>query len=301
MDTQTRVAVTSRSFSNNPILRDKLLAIYPQTTFNETGTTLRDTALIAFLKDHDKAILGLERLTADVVAQLPSLKVISRFGVGVDTLDVAAIKQRGIRLATANGANKRAVAELVLAFAMTMLRKLPTAYLLMREGNWQQIKGARQLTGKTVGIIGFGAIGQDLKYLLQPFACRVLTYDVIGDSHVTLDKLLQESDIVSVHLPLNETTQHFLDAKQLNLMKLDAILINTSRGGIVNEQALKERLKQHPQFSAALDVFATEPPEDSELLQLPNFFATPHLAGTTEEAILAIGLAAIAGLQDPLD
>lgn len=290
------VAVTSRSFSRHPFLRERLLKAYQQVTFNDSNQTLQGAELISFLQHHDMAIVGLERLTAAVLAQLPKLKVISRFGVGLDTLDLAAISRQGIRLTYTAGANKRAVAELVIAFAINLLRHLPEVNSAVKNGFWQMQKG-RELSGKTIGIIGFGAIGQDLAHLLTPFNCNILIYDIKHPKSMALTELLPAADIVSVHLPLTAQTYQLLNAERLAWMKKTAILINTSRGGIIDERALKKMLQQQLLAGAAFDVFANEPPEDQELLALANFFATPHIGGSTEEAILAMGLAAIEGLK----
>lgn len=291
-----RIAVTSRSFSQNSILRHCLMQKYPSVSFNDSGQTLQGQHLISFLQNHDMAIIGLERLTADILAQLPKLKVISRFGVGIDNIDLAAVKAQNIRISHTPGANKRAVAELVIAFAILMLRKLWLANFEVRGGVWQQHKG-QQLSEKTVGIIGFGAVGQELAALLKPFSCTIVAYDVQLSPRPSLERLLQTADVISVHLPFNASTKNLLDAKRLACMKQTAILINTSRGGIVDENAVKCMLKKNLLAGAAFDVFAQEPPQDQELLTLPNFFATPHLAGSTEEAILNMGFAAIAGLE----
>lgn len=302
---KNKVAVTSRSFSTHPELRSALMQHYPQATFNETGKTLDGDALIHFLKGHDSAIVGLERFNADIFAHLPQLKVISRFGVGLDTLDIPAMKSLGIKLAYTAGANKRAVAELVIAFAIAMLRNLPQLHQEIKNGQWQPRKG-RQLTGATVGIMGMGAIGQDLACLLKSFDCEILCFDLISHDlfceqhHIRqtdLETLLRESEIVSLHLPLTTETKYLLNSQRLSLMQPKAILINAARGGLVDEAAVKAMLKNQTLAAAAFDVFATEPPADQELLSLSNFYATPHIGGSTEEAILAMGKAAIDGLK----
>jgi phosphoglycerate dehydrogenase-like enzyme len=302
----TRVAVTSRSFSNHPVLREALSQRYPHVAFNDAGKTLAGDELIKFLKDYDKAILGLERMDANILNQLPNLKVISRFGVGIDMLDLAAMEELGIKLAYTAGANKRAVAELVIAFAITMLRNLPIANHEIRAGVWKQHKG-RQLSNCKVGIIGLGAVGKDLAILLQAFGSEVMIYDTAENKefcrhhqlkNVELEYLLQESDIVTLHIPLNKHTRFIINTERLALMKTSAVLINTARGGLIDEDALKVALKDNKLAGAAFDVFATEPPSDMELLTLSNFFATPHIGGTTQESILAMGLAAIEGLEN---
>jgi len=301
----TSVAVTSRSFSTHPVLRHELCKRYPQVVFNDKGKSLSGYELIDFLKYHDMAIIGLERLDAETLVNLPYLKVVSRFGVGIDTLDLHAMQRLGIRLAYTAGANKRSVAELVIAFAINMLRLLPHAHHEVKTGSWNQRKG-RQLSGKPFGIIGLGAIGKEVALLLKAFDCTILAYDVIkhaefcnrhGIVQLDLETLLQESTIISLHLPLNKSTAGILDTKRLSLLKHDAIVINTARGGLVNEQTIKYMLLNQKLAAAAFDVFENEPPTDKELVMLPNFFATPHIGGSTEEAILAMGYAAIEGLD----
>jgi phosphoglycerate dehydrogenase-like enzyme len=299
------VAVASRSFSSHPVLRAALRARYQAVAFNDSGKTLSGEALIAFLQNHDMAILGLEKMDASVLHELKQLKTISRFGVGLDMLDLPTIKKLGIKLAATPGANKRAVAELVIGLAINMLRNIPLSHQELIQGSWKQRKG-RQLSGKKVGIIGMGAIGQDLALLLKAFACEIYVFDVTdhqefyqahGLNPLSVDELLQTADIVTVHVPLTADTRHMIDARRLRLMKHDAILINAARGGLVDEQALKAHLTTNPQAAAAFDVFETEPDADLTLLALPNFLGTPHIGGSTEEAILAMGFAAIEGLE----
>ena len=307
-----RVAVTSRSFSRHPVLRAELLARYPATTFNDDGRTLKGDDLIRFLKGHEKAITGLERLDDAVFAAVSELKVVGKYGVGLDMIDLAAMRRRGVKLGWTGGVNRRAVSELVIAFAISLLRHVPLANREIRDGGWRQVFG-RQLTDRTVGIVGCGHVGKDLAVLLRAFGCRVLAHDIRdfpefyarhGVAPAGLDELLAAADIVTLHLPLDETTRNVLSAERLSLMRRDAILINAARGGLVDETALKAMLKDGRLAGAGFDVFATEPPEDRELLDLPNFLATPHIGGSAEEAILAMGRAAIRGLDeagDPLE
>jgi phosphoglycerate dehydrogenase-like enzyme len=300
-----RVAVTSRSFSNHAVLRETLSQRYEHVVFNDAGKTLAGAELVEFLKNYEMAILGLERMDATILNQLPNLKVISRFGVGLDTLDLAAMQELGIKLAYTAGANKRAVAELVIAFAITMLRNLPAANQEVRNGVWKQHKG-RQLSNCKVGIIGLGAVGKDLVTMLNAFGCEIVVYDTVENKEfchdnnlkqVDLETLLKKSDVVTLHIPHTKDTHFIIDEERLSLMKANAILINTARGGLVDENALKTALINNKLAGAAFDVFATEPPQDLELLTLSNFFATPHIGGTTQESILAMGLAAIEGLE----
>lgn len=304
-DSKARVAVTSRSFSKNPVLRKELLDRYSNVTFNDQGVSLSNEALVDFLRGHDKAIIALEKITDDLLAKLPELKVVSKYGVGIDNVDVGALKRRGVQLGWTGGVNKRSVSELVIATAIGMLRHLYVSNLEVRQGIWKQHTGAL-LTGKTVGIVGLGHVGKDLVEMLAPFQCRVLAHDIVefrdfcvghGVVQTNLEEVLRSSDIVTIHLPLDDSTRGMFSAQTLDRMKKGAFLINIARGGIVDESALKQRLKSGALAGAAFDVFADEPPQDQELLNLPNFFATPHIGGSSIEAILAMGRAAIAGLQ----
>ena len=312
MNTKEKVAVCSRSFSKNKILRAELLARYSQVTFNDTGCQLEGDSLIEFLSGHAKAITALEKIDDYILSSLPELKVIGKYGVGLDMIDLNAMHQYGKKLGWTSGVNRRSAAELTLVFAILMLRHIITANREVLTGTWRQHKGGL-LSGRTIGIIGCGNIGKDLVKLLQPFGCSILVNDIrnYGDFYaeydikaIKLEELLAKADIVTLHLPLDKSTIGILNAERLALMKPSAILINAARGGLVNEKALKKLLKTKQLAAAAFDVFADEPPQDRELLNLPNFLATPHIGGSAEEAILAMGRAAIDGLENakhPLD
>lgn len=302
----TSIAVCSRSFSRHPVLRRELTERYPDVTFNDDGLKLAGGELVKFLDGADKAITALETLDADTFAQLPELKVVSKYGVGLDMIDLDAMATAGVKLGWTGGTNKRSVSELVISFAVQLLRHTPEANAEVLDGAWRQHIG-RQLTDRTVGIVGCGHVGKDLGVLLRAFGCRVLAHDILdfpdfygehGVEPVGLEELLRESDVVTLHLPIDDTTRNILSAERLALMKPDAILINAARGGLIDEDALKAALMEDRLGGAALDVFVTEPPEDQELLELPNFIVTPHLGGSAEEAILAMGRAAIGGLDE---
>lgn len=306
MNTTDKIAVCSRSFSSNPALRGELLQRYRHVTFNDAGAQLKGDSLVAFLHGHDKAITALETLDSDVLSRLPQLKIIGKYGVGLDMIDMQAMHRYGKRLGWTGGVNKRAVSELVIAFAIAMLRHVPAANREVLTGTWRQHVGGN-LSGRTVGIIGCGHVGKDLVQLLRPFGCTVLAHDILDfpefyAAHavraVGLEELLSLSDIVTLHVPLNDSTRGMLNEERLALVKADAILINAARGGLVDEQALKVRLQHKRLAAAAFDVFTCEPPVDYELLSLPNFLVTPHIGGSSAEAILAMGRSAIAGLDE---
>ena len=301
-----KIAVTSRSFSRHTILRGELQARYPDTeiTFNDDGLSLAGDALVGYLRGHDRAVIALERIDAAVLSALPELRVISKYGVGVDMLDLEAMEARGVELGWTPGVNRRSVAELVICFAIALLRQMPTAHREVLDGTWRQLRGA-ELSGRTVGIVGCGRVGKDVARLLTAFGCHILAHDIAdypgfyaeyGVTAVNLDNLLRASDVVTLHMPLDESTRNILSAERLAAMRPESILINTARGGLVDEGALKSMLLDGSLGAAAFDVFATEPPEDRELLELPNFIVTPHIGGSSEEAILAMGRAAIDGL-----
>ena len=301
----TRIAVASRSFSRNPVLRAELGAKYPAVTFSESPSLLEGDALIAMLRGHDRAIIGLEKIDEAVLAQVPELRVISKYGVGLDRVDLPALARHGVRLAWTGGVNRRSVAELTLAFAIALLHRVPESSLTLRGGRFRPLVG-RQLTGRVVGIIGCGFVGQDLVALLAPFGCRVLAHDIrdypafyaaAGVEAVGLDRLLLEAEIVTLHVPLDASTRGMIGAAELARMQRGAFLINAARGGLVNEPALIEALSIGHLAGAAFDVFEMEPEANPELLALPTFLGTPHIGGSTTEAQLAMGRAAIAGLE----
>ncbi|BBH54064.1 phosphoglycerate dehydrogenase [Fluviispira sanaruensis] len=304
MNVINKIAVASRSFSRNELLRVEILKKYKDIKFNDEGKSLCGTDLINFLNGHDKAIIALERIDDYVLSKLPDLKVISKYGVGLNNLDFHSLAKFNINLGWIKGVNRRSVAELALSFALLLIRKSYEANIILKSMNWQQIVGY-QLTGKVFGIIGCGCIGQDLIKLLKPFDCDIICYDILDElknkvnnaRFVSLEELLTCSDIISLHIPYSEKNHNFIDAKKLNLMKKTSIFINTSRGNLVDEAYLKEMLLSKKLLAAGFDVFAQEPFYESELLHLPNFFATPHIGGSSMEAIWAMGMAAIEGLE----
>lgn len=300
-----RVAVCSRSFSRSPELRAMLSARYREVRFNDDGRALSGDALADFLDGAHKAIIGLERVDVTLLERLPTLKVISKYGVGLDGLVLADLAACGVELGWTPGVNRRAVAELVIAQAITLLRGAQITNREMREGTWRTVVG-RELSSACVGIVGCGNVGKELARLLQPFGSRLLAHDLLDfpgfytAHHITpvlLDELLATADIVTLHVPLDASTRRLLNAERLALMKPGACLINTARGGLVDELALHALLSAGRLGGAAIDVFEDEPPTDSPLLELRDVLCTAHMGGSTREAVLAMGRAAIAGLD----
>ena len=294
------IAVTSRSFSANATLRKNLLQEFPGARFNDEGLRLEGDSLVNFLSGAVGAIVGIEPINGYILAQLSQLRVLSRFGVGLDSIDLNAVRERGIQLASTPGTNSSAVAELTLLLTLGTLRRIPEAISNVRSEHWASVTG-RLLEGKTVGLIGVGHVGKALNNLLEPFGCSVLGFDVLkspvdGVSFVALDELLGASDVVCIHVPLTDTTRGMFGVGQLELMKNDAVLVNTSRGGVIDESALLAAIISEEIAGAGLDVLENEPPLSWELLNHPKVFATPHIAGSSQESDLAMGRAAIAGL-----
>jgi len=303
---RSAVAVASHSFPKNQTLRAELLQRYPDSIFNETRLPLAGHELVSFLDGHQKAITGLEVLDDSVFAALPGLKVVSKYGVGLDTIDLDAAERRGVSIRWTPGVNRQSVAELTIAFMIVLARNINSASRDLRLGTWTAGQG-RQLSSATVGILGCGYVGQAVARLARAFGSRVIAHDIrryddffreTGVVPVSLSTLLAESDFVTVHVPLDSSTRGMLGPWELGVMKPTAFLINTARGGIVDEDALKRALMGGRLAGAAFDVFAAEPPADTELLSLPNFVGTPHIGGSSTEAVLAMGRAAIEGLDD---
>ena len=301
-----KVAVTSRSFSKNKILRDKLLSLFKNVTFNESGDRLFGDNLVSFLEGHTLAITALEVIDEYVISRLPDLKLISKYGVGLDMIDKNALARHNVRLSWTPGVNKLSVAEMVISSAISLLHRIPENHKEFLRGEWHQIMG-RQLTGKTIGIVGCGNIGREVVRLLKPYGCKILINDIVDltdfcqkndASQCSLFDLFKYSDVITFHVPLNESTKDLLNSKNCMFIKQGACLINYSRGGVVNELVIKKMLIEKYISGAAFDVFDVEPPLDLEFIKIDSMLSTSHIGGSTEEAVIAMGLAAINGLGD---
>lgn len=301
-----QIAVSALSFSKNEILVRELGQDFPNPRLNTTGRTLSEPELRDMLQGADAAIVGTEPITEALLAQLPQLKFLSKYGVGMDNIDLDACKKHTIAIGWTGGVNKTAVAEMTLAFMISLCRNLFLTSQQLKTGIWNK-NGGVQLAGKTVGIIGAGDIGKELIRLLAPFQCRILINDVIDQSEyiasvgataVPRDVLFRESDIVTIHTPLTPETHYLIATDTLALMKPTAFLINTARGSIVDINALNVALKNGVIAGAALDTYEHEPPTDFDLFQLPNLICTPHIGGNSVEAVLAMGRSAIGHLRE---
>ena len=267
---------------------------------------LYDAALV-----DDAARLSQEAASADVIvvrnrtqvrgallAALARCKVVGRLGVGLDNIDVAACEARGMQVIPATGANALSVAEYVVATAMLLLRGAYQSTAAVAAGQWPRnaLSSGREAGGKTLGLIGFGSIGQLTAQLARGFGMEVIAFDPMmaaehpafaahGTRSATLDEVLKTADVISLHVPLTGSTRGLLNADRIAMMKRGAVLINTARGGIVDEAALAAALKNGHLGGAALDVFDTEPlPAAAHFEACPNLLLTPHIAGVTAEA-----------------
>lgn len=301
-----RVAVTSPSFSKHPDLIAKMAIEFPDAKLNAEGLLFSKNELITYLNGYDAAIVGLDEIDEEVLNQLPNLKIIAKYGVGLNNIDLEACKRHDVKIGWTGGVNKTSVAEMVVGNALSLLRNIYQTSNLLTNGVWQK-NGGEQLTGKTVGIIGMGFIGKELVKMLKPFNCKILVNDVINQSDYYAENNLIESakeeifkncDVITVHTPLTKETKHLINKEAFDLMKPNAIVINTARGGIVEENDLITALNNGVIKAAAIDVYEEEPPSNLNLLSLPNLICTPHIGGNAKEAVLAMGMSAISHLID---
>lgn len=256
-------------------------------------------ALAALLAGADGWIVGHALVTRALMEALPDLKIISRRGVGYERVDCQAAEELGKVVCIAAGGNDASVADHTLAMMLAVGHRFRQSQANMIDGNWKILSG-RDLYCKTVGIVGLGRIGKSLVQRLRGFETRILvatrTQDpayaaASGVEYCTLDRLLRESDYVSLHAPLTEATRFLIDANALAAMKEDAILVNAARGGLVDDRALLEALQRGHLFGAALDTFVSEgdaayQPVTEALLRLPNVVATPHAGASTKEGLI---------------
>jgi phosphoglycerate dehydrogenase-like enzyme len=301
-----RVAVTSPSFSKHPDLIAKMGEEFPDARLNLEGLLFSKSELVEYLKDYDAAIVGLDEIDDEVLSQLPHLKIIAKYGVGLNNIDLEACKKHNVKIGWTGGVNRVSVAEMVLGNALSLLRNLYQTSNLLSDGVWKK-DGGEQLTGKTVGIIGVGFIGKELIKMLKPFNCKILVNDVINqDAYYAENKLIEASkeeifkncDVITIHTPLTIETKYILNKQAFDMMKSNAIILNTARGGIVEENDLYFALTEGKIKAASLDVYEEEPPTNMKLLSLPNLICTPHIGGNAKEAVLAMGMSAIGHLID---
>jgi D-3-phosphoglycerate dehydrogenase len=291
--------VTPTSYGkNDPRLKKELEALAESVIYNPTGKPLSSNEVADLLPGVDGYIAGLDVIDRSALAKADQLKVISRYGVGVDNVDLEAAKEKGIVVTNTPGANSGSVAELALGLILALARQIPEAAKSVQQGKWPRLNGV-SLEDKTIGILGLGAIGKQLVRRLAGFDCQLLAYDPFADQSFasknsikleSLDKVIAESDFLSLHLPLLPETRGMVNADFLARMKKGSFLINTSRGEVVDENALLQALESGHLRGAGLDAFTVEPPDPSNpLLHLPQVVATPHLGAQTDGATSNMG------------
>lgn len=259
-------------------------------------TSITGPELVERVKDFDAIVVrSRTKVTREVIEASGRLRAVARAGVGLDNVDLEAAKERGVEVLNSPEAPSNAVAELVLGLMLSLARRIPLGDASMKRGEWikRRLTGF-ELEGKTLGIVGFGRIGYNLARKAKAMGMRVVTdasieklmrfVEETGAESVPMEDLLKESDFVSLHVPLRLQTRHMIGARELETMKDGAYLINAARGGVVDEDALREALVRGKLAGAALDVFEIEPPEDTSLTGLENLIALPHIGAATVEA-----------------
>jgi phosphoglycerate dehydrogenase-like enzyme len=296
------LAITSSSFCENLELLTRLKDVgFESLRLNSTGDRLNRNELVALLKDQTVAIVGTDTVDESLLSDCPSLKLISKFGVGLDNIDKSACERHGVIIGFTPGTNSRSVAEQTLGYMIFLFRNLHRTSRALRSGSWKK-SGGTQLSGKTVGVIGVGHVGKDLIQLLQPFGCRIIANDVLDQSSYfetvnvePMEKLqvYREADVLTLHTPLDHSTRALINRTVFETMKSSAFLINTARGEVVVQEDLKWALQNSVIAGAGIDVYESEPPTDLELLEQDNLICTPHVGGNARESVLKMGNAAI--------
>lgn len=257
---------------------------------NPYGRKLEFSEFSELIKDAVGMIAGTEKITAELLKKAPMLKVISRYGVGMDNIDLEAAKKLGIIIRSTPEAPSQAVAELALSLMLDLSRRVSEADRNLRNNNWTQLMG-RLISGKNLGVIGLGRIGKKLVTLVRPFGMKIFAYepypdnDFVSTNKITLlplNEILSQSDILSLHLPLSDKTFHLIGKKELSLMKKEAFIINTSRGGLIDEAALGNALKNGLICGAAIDTFEKEP-YNGPLTEFDNVVLTCHMGSSALE------------------
>lgn len=267
-----------------------------------------DTRRIASSIGDAKAVItGSDMIDSYVLDSCPNLELVSKHGVGLDNIDLELAKARGVRVRNTPETNNESVADMTLLLMLALLRDLPGNRIMSKSPEWSGQGLTRDMFQKSVGILGFGKIGSAVAKRLIGFDCTLLVCDpcvdrsivqLPGVSFVEFDEMLREADIVTLHAPLTKETHGIIGARALSLMKPTSIIINTSRGALIDEKALYDALKSGRISGAGLDVFSTEPPVDEPLLTLDNVIATPHIAPHTVEANYRMGMAAAKNVVD---
>ena len=304
-----KVVVTARSFGEGSDEPQAILrAADCEVIKSPLGRPLTSQELAEFIKDADALIAGNDQVDAAAINAAERLKVISRYGVGLDNYDLAAASARGIAVTNTPGTNDNSVADLTIALLLACARGIPKADRITKGGEWKRVLGV-EAWRKTIGVVGCGKIGRGVVQRARGFDMEVLCYDLvkedkwaetIGARYVDLEELLQQSDFVSVHVPLLPSTRRSIGRRELGMMKRSAFLINTARGEIVDEGALYEALTTGVIAGAGLDVLEKEAVAGNPLAGLDNVVLTAHMGGYTRDAVRNMGVLAARNVVDVL-
>lgn len=293
-----KILTTPRSYGKNmPELFEQLEAAGYEVIKNPTGGIIEKETMKELVKDVSGIIVGVDPLDAEVLACAPKLRAIAKYGVGVDNIDLDYCKEHGIKVSRTVGANSEAVADYAMTLIMAVARKAVMIDRKCRAKDWGKIS-TRDVSGATLGLFGLGAIGKHVAKRAQGFGMKVLAYDPFWPeeyakandiTQADAETIFKNADFISLHLPLMDSTKNFVGEKEIAMMKKDAVIINTARGGLIDEAALLAALKEGRIYGAGIDAFAQEPPEDPAWFELDNVVIGSHCAASTTGATQNMG------------
>lgn len=297
----TTILVLPKTLRQNKILMDELACTGARIIAPPIELSLTTETIANLVVQHHVEVLlvGLEQINASFLSQCPTIRFIAKFGVGLDNIDMTAIREFGVELGWTAGVNKRSVSELVLAFALGHLRNVTPSLCLMRDGTWAK-NGGRQLSNATVGIVGLGHIGLDVANILSVFGSTVLYHDILekksvaplGAQAASFEEILASCDVLTFHVPSTSLTHHMLNRENVSKLKKTSLVINTARGDIVDFETTCQAVVEGRLGGFATDVFPYEPFVTSHFKH-PHLYFTPHIGGNAHEAVLAMGRSAI--------
>jgi len=305
-----KVAITSEFFGR---FSDKAFKILEENGFEVIANKYekyldKEKEIVSLTKDADAVICDLEHISKEVIDQSPNLKIIARRGVGTDSVAVNYAEEKGIKVARTLGVVEKPVAELVMAYILNVFRKIDALNTSMHQGDWNKIL-AHSIDGQTIGIIGMGNIGKEITRKAKAFDMNVVYFDVnrqkeieeeLNIEYLELDELYRTADVITLHVPLNAATENLIDYSAAQKMEKAPLLINTSRGPVVNNEDLKKALDEGLISYAAIDVFDEEPKTDSVLKECENVILTPHVGTFTEEIFIKMDVLAAQNVVDYL-
>ena len=305
-----KILATPRSFGkNNPRPYRILSENGFQVVKNPYSRPMTEDEMVKIIKDIDGIIIGIDPLNERVLRHAVKLKAISKYGVGLDNIALKAAQKKGIKLSRTVGANTNSVADFTMCLILAVARKILSVDRACRSGDWQK-RMSFEVYGKTIGVLGTGKIGEAVIKRAQGFNMKILAYDLnpseslqseYGVEFTVLEEIYEQADIITLHLPLTTETKYLIGKQELKKMKPRAILINTARGGLVDEDALYQALKNNVIFGAGIDVFEDEPAINNKLFELDNVIVSPHYGASTYEAIDNMSLMAVKNLIKDLN